>query len=140
MMNAMNKVLRDCIPDITMPFLDDIPIKGCPESEKDGSFDQDGCRGFVSNHIEDCERVLKRLEGAWITFFGEKSGFGQREILVVRHLCGPDEPKPSLEKVNCYSLNARGMWNVDRSLKILRRMCVLPYLDSALCSCGRTLV
>ena len=26
MVNAMNKVLRDCIPDITMPFLDDIPI------------------------------------------------------------------------------------------------------------------
>jgi hypothetical protein len=23
MVNAMNKVLRDCIPDITMPFLDD---------------------------------------------------------------------------------------------------------------------
>ena len=29
MVNAMNRVLRDCIPDITMPFLDDIPIKGC---------------------------------------------------------------------------------------------------------------
>ena len=28
MMNAMNKVLKNCIPDITMPFLDDIPIKG----------------------------------------------------------------------------------------------------------------
>ena len=28
MMNAMNKVLKDCIPNITMPFLDDIPIKG----------------------------------------------------------------------------------------------------------------
>jgi hypothetical protein len=29
MVNAMNKVLRDCIPDITMPFLDGIPINGC---------------------------------------------------------------------------------------------------------------
>ena len=28
MVNTMNKVLRDCISDITMPFLDDIPIKG----------------------------------------------------------------------------------------------------------------
>ena len=35
MVNAMNKVLRECIPDITMPFLDDIPIKGCPVEEKD---------------------------------------------------------------------------------------------------------
>ena len=39
MMNAMNKVLRDCILNITMPFVDDIPIKGCPKSEKDGSLD-----------------------------------------------------------------------------------------------------
>jgi hypothetical protein len=35
MVNAMNKVLRDCIPDITMPFLDDIPIKGCSVEERD---------------------------------------------------------------------------------------------------------
>ena len=27
MVNAMNKVLKDCIPDVTMPFLDDILIK-----------------------------------------------------------------------------------------------------------------
>ena len=31
MVNAMNKVLRDYILDITMPFLNDIRIKGCPE-------------------------------------------------------------------------------------------------------------
>ena len=35
MVNAMNKVLRDCIPEITMSFLDDIPIKGSLEEEKD---------------------------------------------------------------------------------------------------------
>ena len=36
MVNAMNKkVLRDYIPDITMPFLDDIPFKGCPMEDKD---------------------------------------------------------------------------------------------------------
>ena len=100
MMNAMNKVLRDCIPDTTMPFLDDIPIKRFPELEKDKSLDQDGCRRFVSNHIEDCERVFKRLEGAGLTFSGEKSTFGQHEILVVGHLCEPYRQKPSIEKVN----------------------------------------
>ena len=50
MVNAMNKVLRDCIPDITMPFLDDIPIKGCLVEEKDESKDEDGCRRFVIDH------------------------------------------------------------------------------------------
>jgi hypothetical protein len=43
MVNAMNKVLRDCIPDITMSFLDDIPIKGCPVDEKDKTIGPDGC-------------------------------------------------------------------------------------------------
>ena len=32
--NAMNKVPGDCIPDITMPFLDEIPIKGCRRTQR----------------------------------------------------------------------------------------------------------
>ena len=44
MVNAMDRVLRDCIPDITMPFLDDIPIKGCPKDAKDKSISTDWCR------------------------------------------------------------------------------------------------
>ena len=51
MMNGMNKVLRDFIPQITMPFLDDGPIKGCDEREKDEALDLRGCRKFVANHI-----------------------------------------------------------------------------------------
>ena len=35
MVDAMNKVLRDCIPEITMPVMDDIPIKGYPVEDKD---------------------------------------------------------------------------------------------------------
>ena len=77
MVNAMNKVLRDCIPDITMPFLDDIPIKGCPVEERDEMIGPDGCRQFVATHINDYERALQRREGARLTFSGEKSAFGQ---------------------------------------------------------------
>jgi hypothetical protein len=89
MVNAMNKVLRDCIPDITMPFLDDIPIKGCLVEERDDTVKPDGCRRFVATHIGDCEKVLQRLEDARLTFSGEKSAFGQSEVLVAGHLCGP---------------------------------------------------
>jgi hypothetical protein len=42
----------------------------------------------VATHISDCEKVLQRLEDARLTFSGEKSAFGQSEILVVGHLCG----------------------------------------------------
>mgnify|MGYP002776095529 CR=1 FL=1 len=88
MVNAMNRVLRDCISDITMPFLEDIPIKRCPDDTKDETIGKDGCRRFVMDHIFDCEKVLQRLEGARLTFSRAKSAFKQPEILVVGHLCG----------------------------------------------------
>jgi hypothetical protein len=103
MVNAMNKVLRDCIPDITMPFLDDIPIKGCPVDERDDTVGPDDCRRFVSTHINDCEKVLQRVEDARLTFSREKSAFVQSEILVVGHLCGPYGRKPSQTKVEAIS-------------------------------------
>ena len=58
MINGMNKVLRDNIPDITMLFSDNILIKGCLEDVKDESIRTDGCRKFVIDHISDCEKVL----------------------------------------------------------------------------------
>ena len=76
MMNAMNKVLRDCILEITMPFLDDIPMKGCAMEEKDETMDDRGCRKFVVDHICDYEKVLRKLEDLHLTLSGEKSTFG----------------------------------------------------------------
>ena len=69
-----------------MPFLDDIPIKGCPVEEKDETIGPAGCPRFVATHIDDCEKVLQRLEDARLTFSGEKSAFGKSEIMVVDHL------------------------------------------------------
>ena len=89
MMNAMNKVLRDCIPEITMPFLDDIPMKGCAVEEKNETMDDRGCQKFVVNQIHDGAKVLRKLEDVRLTLSEEKSTFGQEEILVVGHLCGP---------------------------------------------------
>lgn len=42
-MNAMNKVLREYIPQLTMAFLDDVPIKGCAKEEKDERLNKQGC-------------------------------------------------------------------------------------------------
>ena len=72
MMNAMNKVLRDCIPEITMPFLDDIPVE-----EKDETMDDRGCRKFVVDHIHDCEKVLRKLEDVHLTLSGKKNTRGK---------------------------------------------------------------
>ena len=76
MMNGMNKVLRDFIPHITMPFLDDVPITGCKEEEKNEELDESGCRKFVADHIKDCEKILSRMEEVHLTLSGAKSIFG----------------------------------------------------------------
>ena len=59
MVNAMNKVLRDCISDITMPFRDDIT-----DNMKDETVGEDECQKFVVDDIADCKKILQRLEGA----------------------------------------------------------------------------
>ena len=66
MVNAMKKVLIDCIPEISTPCLD----------------------GFVVDQIKDCEKVLQKLEYANLTLSGETSAFGQPKVLVVGHMAG----------------------------------------------------
>ena len=100
MMNAMNKVLRDCISEIMMPFLNDIPMKGCAIEEEDETMDDRGCRKFVVDHIRDCEKVLRKLEDVHLTLSGEKTTFGQEEILVVGHLCGTYGQRTSPTKID----------------------------------------
>jgi hypothetical protein len=100
MQSAMNQILREFVPEKTIPFVDDIPIKGCKEEVKDLTEDADGCRKFVKDHIEDVEKILKRLEEVDLTLSLEKSKFGVDEIVVVGHLCGTYGRKPNPEKVD----------------------------------------
>ena len=72
-----------------MPFLEDIPITRCPVEEKDESVGPDECRRILADHINDCEKVLERPEGARLTFSGEKSAFRESKTLVVEHFFGP---------------------------------------------------
>ena len=62
--------------------------------------DDRGCLKFVVDHICDCEKVRHKLEDVHLTLSGEKSAFGQQEILVVRHLCGPYGRRPSRTKID----------------------------------------
>ena len=57
----------------------------------------------MADHIKDCEKFLARLEGAQLTFSGEKSAFGQSDVLVIGHLCRPYRRKPSPAKVEAIS-------------------------------------
>ena len=58
-----------------------------------------GCRKFVANHINDCDKILSRLEEVNLTLSGKKSMFGVNEVLIVGHMCGPYGRKPCPTKV-----------------------------------------
>ncbi|KAL3700490.1 hypothetical protein R1sor_018512 [Riccia sorocarpa] len=127
MMNDMNKILRDFVPEKTMHFLDDVPIKGCREEEKDETLDSRGCRRYVNDHIADCEKILKRLEEVHLTLSGLKSTFGVREVVIVGHLCGWFGRKPEAAKIDAI----QRIREVCKSLSEVRRflgMCVFYYI------------
>jgi hypothetical protein len=96
----MNQILRDFVPEKTILFMNDIPIKRCQEGAKDLTMDADGCRVFVKNHIMDIERILKKLEEVELILSIDKSKFGFDEIIVVGHSCGRYGRKPNPEKID----------------------------------------
>ena len=100
MQNAMTQILKEFVPEKTIPFVDDIPIKGCEEAKRDSTVQDNGCRAFVNEHIKDVDCILNRLEEMDLTFSIEKSKFGTNEILVVGHQYGWYEREPNLEKVD----------------------------------------
>ena len=81
-MNAINKVLRDCIPYITMSFIDEIPIKEYPKANKGETLGEDGHRLRGRSY----ERVLQRLYDVCFMFLAKKSTSWQSDLLVVGHL------------------------------------------------------
>lgn len=99
MMNGMNKELHDFIPHITIPFIDDLHIKGCEIEVKDEAKDWRGCRKFVAQHNLDCDAILSKLEEVHLTLSREKPIFGAKEVLIVGHMCEPYGRRPSPAKV-----------------------------------------
>ena len=100
MQYAMNQILKDFVVEKTMPFVNDILIKGCEEAKRDSIIQDNGCRAFVNKHIKDVGHILSRLEEVDLTLSIEKFKFGTKEILVVGHQCGWYGRKPNPEKVD----------------------------------------
>ena len=96
--NAMNQILKDFVPKKTIPFVDDIPIKGC-EAKKDSTVQDNGCKAFVNEHIKDVDCILSRLEEVDLTLSIKKPKFRTNEILVVGHQCGWYGKKSNPKKV-----------------------------------------
>jgi hypothetical protein len=97
-------ILRDEIPHLAMPYIDDIPVKGPPTRYElpDGSYEtipeNSGIRRFVWEHYHGISRVMQRFRYVGGTFNGKKLELCRPTVIVVGHKCTyegrvPDESK-----------------------------------------------
>ena len=98
-------ILQLEIPDYTIPYIDDVPVKG-PASRyqlEDGSYEtiseNDGIRCFVWEHFQNLNRIVQRMKYAGGTFSGKKLVLCAEEITVVGHVCTIEGRVPDNQKV-----------------------------------------
>src|ERR1700719_5070081 len=99
-------ILQDEITHVTIPYIDDVPIKG-PSSRyqlPDGSYEtipqNPGIRRFVWEHFQDLNRVVQRMKYCGGTFSGFKSFLCAEEITVLGHRCTIDGRLPDDTRVS----------------------------------------
>jgi len=86
-------LLQEEIPHITIPFIDDIPVKGPVTRYQDakGSYetipDNKGIRRFVWEHLQNVNRIIQRIKHAGGTFSGHKSFPCVESAVIVGHKC-----------------------------------------------------
>ena len=95
-------ILQPEIPDVTVPFIDDVPIKG-PASryylENETIPENPGIRRFVWEHFQNLNRVVQRMKYCGGTFSGPKTILCNDEITVVGHRCTYEGRLPETDRV-----------------------------------------
>ncbi len=98
-------ILRDEIPHITIPYIDDIPVRGpgTRYQDKDGNFEtipeNTGIRRFVWEHFQNLNRIVQRVKYCGGTLSGLKSVLCADEFHVVGHVCSFAGRKPDTDRV-----------------------------------------
>ena len=98
-------ILRAEIPDFTIPYIDDVPVKGPVSTYRleNGSFetipDNPGIRRFIWEHFGNLNRIVQRMKHAGGTFSGKKLTLCAEEIIVVGHVCTPQGRIPDRKRV-----------------------------------------
>ncbi len=98
-------ILRDEIPHVTIPYIDDIPVRGpgTRYQDKDGLYEtipeNSGIRRFVWEHFQNLNRVAQRVKYSGGTLSGLKSILCAGEFHVVGHLCSFEGRKPDTDRI-----------------------------------------
>ena len=98
-------ILKDEIPHVTIPYIDDVPVRGPPTRYElpGGGYEvipeNPGIRRFVWEHLQNSNRVLQRLKYSGATVSGKKTAVCVSESEVVGHLCAYEGRKPTTDRV-----------------------------------------
>ena len=98
-------ILRDEIPHVSIPYIDDVPVRGPGSRYKkdDDTYEtipqNDGIRRFVWEHFQNLNRICQRLKYCGLTVSGLKAILCKGEFMVVGHLCTFEGRKPATDRV-----------------------------------------
>lgn len=119
--NDVRFMLRDFIPDVTEPFVDDIMTKG-PKTRyelEDGSYEtipeNPGIRRFIWEHLNADNKVLQTLQAHGVTISGSKMVVASPTGMIVGHKCTYEGRIPDTSRIDKL-LN----WPVPRTVTELR--------------------
>ena len=99
-------ILRPEMPHLTVPYIDDVPVKGPRSYYRDatGTYEtipeNSGIRRFVWEHFQNLNRIVQRMKYSGGTFSGFKSALCTREIMVLGHRCTPEGRLPDTTRVD----------------------------------------
>ena len=101
----VTEILRPEIPEITQPYIDDVPIRG-PATRYEvmpGVYEtipeNEGIRRFVWEHMQNVNRVLQRMKYCGGTFSGKKTVVCAESIEVLGHKCDFEGRKPTVDRI-----------------------------------------
>ena len=114
-------ILQDEIPHVTIPYVDDVPIKGPATTYPDASGREQtipqnpGVRRYVWEHLQDVNRVVQRVKHAHGTFSGKKNLFASPRFTAVGHYCTPEG-----RRVEPHMAEAIANWTVCNNVSDVR--------------------
>lgn len=101
----VTEILKPEIPEYTIPYIDDVPIKGpSTRYETETGYEtipeNRGIRRFVWEHMNNVNRILQRMKYCGGTFSGKKTLICSEAIEVVGHKCDYEGRKPTEDRID----------------------------------------
>jgi hypothetical protein len=103
--NNVTFILQPKIPNFTIPYIDDVPVKGLQlrYELKDGTYEtipeNPNIRRFIWEHFENVNRIVQRMKYCGGTFSGTKLYLCVPQFMVIGHCCTYEGWIPDNSKV-----------------------------------------